>query len=158
MASTLPVIQASLENNRFLDWRRAAWYAWTMDRMTLHLDILFSSFSKFFQPVLPLAWVDRRWRSDAGALALWSRCDSLHGVEVLRSGASFFYPPAGASAQGSDNTFTPTVRAFREGFHFVIITQQLQREEDACIFDHAQSFEFLAKNIISIKTIMQINK
>lgn len=113
--------------------------------MTLHLDIFFSSFSKFFQPVFSLAWVDCRRRSDAGALALRSRCDSLHSVEVLRSGAPFFYSSAGAPAQGSDNTFTPTVRAFREGFHFVIITQQLQREEDVCIFHHVQSktFEFL---------------
>lgn len=110
--------------------------------MTLHLDILLPSFSKSFQPELSLAWIDRWRRSDAGALALGSRCDSLHSVEVLRCGAPFFYPPAGAPAQGSDNTFTPTVRAFREGFHFVIITQQLQREEDECIFHHAQSKTF----------------
>lgn len=120
-------------------------YAWTMRGVTLHLDVVFPSFPELLQPVLPLAWVDRRRRSDAGALALRSRCDCLHGVEVLRRGASFFDPPTGAPAQGSDNTFTPTVRAFREGFHFVIITQQLQREEDACVFHHAQSFEFLRK-------------
>lgn len=98
--------------------------------MALHLDILFPSVCKFFQSELSLTRVDSWRRSDAGALALWSRCDSLHGVEVLRGGAPFFYSSAGAPAQGSDNTFTPTVRAFRDGFHFVIITQQLQREED----------------------------
>ncbi len=110
---------------------------WKTDRMTLHLDIFVSSFPKFFQPELCLAWVHCWRRSDAGALALRSRRDCLHSVEVLRSGAPVFYPPAGAPAQGSDNTFTPTVRAFREGFHFVIITQQLQREEDECIFHHS---------------------
>lgn len=91
----------------------------------LHLDIFFPSFPKFLQPELSLARVDSWRRSDAGALALRSGCDGLHGVEVLRCGAPFFYPLAGAPAQGSDNTFTATVRAFREGFHFVIITQQL---------------------------------
>lgn len=106
--------------------------------MTLHLDIVFPSFPKSFEPELSLARVHSRRRSDAGALALRSGGDGLHRVEVLRGGAAFFYPPAGAPAQGSDNTFTPTVRAFREGFHFVIITQQLQREEDGCVFHHAQ--------------------
>lgn len=128
--------------------------------MTLHLDILFSSFPKSLQPELSLTWVDCWRRSDAGALALWSRCDSLHSVEVLRSGASFFYPPAGAPAQGSDNTFTPTVRAFREGFHFVIITQQLQREEDGCIFHHAQSktFEFLRTKWWNVHKTYEVKK
>lgn len=107
-------------------------------RRTLHLDILIPSFPEPFQPELPLARVDCRRRSDAGALALRSRRDSLHGVEVLHGGAPFFYSSAGAPAQGSDNTFTPTVRAFREGFHFVIITQQLQREEDGCVFQLIQ--------------------
>lgn len=120
------------------------WSMWRMERRTLHLDILFSGFPKFFQPELSLARVDRWRRRDAGALALGSRCDGLHGVEVLRCDAAFFYPPTGAPAQGSDNTFTPTVRAFREGFHFVIITQQLRREEDECSFHRAQqeTFEF----------------
>lgn len=130
MTSIPPVIQDSTVT--YVHWR--PWSAWRMDRMTFHLDILFSSFPKFFQPELSLAWVDRWRRSDAGALALRSRCDSLHSIEVLCGGAAFFYPSTGASAQGSDNTFTPTVRAFREGFHFVIITQQLQREKDGCFF------------------------
>lgn len=131
-----------------------------MDRTALHLDILFSSVSKFFQPELSLTWVDCWRRSDAGALALWSRCDSLHSVEVLSSGAPFFYPPASAPAQGSDNTFTPTVRAFREGFHFVIITQQLQREEDGCILHHAQSqtFEFLRTKWWNVHNTYELKK
>lgn len=96
----------------------------------LNLDVFFPSFPELFQPELSLAWIDRRRRCDAGAFALRSGGDGLHGVEVLRGGASFFNPPAGAPAQGSDDTFTPTVSAFREGFHLVIITQQLQREEN----------------------------
>lgn len=91
----------------------------------IHLHILVSCFSELFQPELALAGVDSRRWSHAGALAVRSRGDGLHRVEVLRAGAPFFYSSAGALAQGSDNTFTPTVRAFREGFHFVIITQQL---------------------------------
>lgn len=94
-------------------------------REWIHLHILISCFSEFFQPELALAGVDRRRWSHAGALAVGSRGDGLHGVEVLRACVPFFYSSAGALAQGSDNTFTPTVRAFREGFHFVIITQQL---------------------------------
>lgn len=94
-------------------------------REWIHLHILVPCFSEFLQPVLALAGVNcRRW-SQAGALAVRSRSDGFHSVEVLRAGAPFFYSSAGALAQGSDNTFTPTVRAFREGFHFVIITQQL---------------------------------
>lgn len=107
---------------------------------TLHLDILFPSLPQPFQPVLPLARVHRRRGSDAGALALRPGRDSLHGVEVARVGAPFFEPSAGAAAQGSDNTFTPTVRAFREGFHFVIITQQLQRQRGRMCFA-ARSFK-----------------
>lgn len=91
----------------------------------IHLHVLLSCLSEFFQPELALAGVDRRRWSNAGALAVRSRGDGLHSVEVVRAGVAFFYSPAGALAQGSDNTFTPTVRAFREGFHFVIITQQL---------------------------------
>lgn len=91
----------------------------------IHLHVLVSCLSEFFQPELALAGVDRRRWSNAGALAVRSRGDGLHSIEVLRAGVAFFYSPAGALAQGSDNTFTPTVRAFREGFHFVIITQQL---------------------------------
>lgn len=91
----------------------------------IHLHVLVSCLSEFFQPELALAGVDRRRWSNAGALAVRSRGDGLHSVGVVRAGVAFFYSPAGALAQGSDNTFTPTVRAFREGFHFVIITQQL---------------------------------
>lgn len=91
----------------------------------IHLHVLVSCLYEFFQPELALAGVDRRRWSNAGALAVRSRGDGLHSVEVLRAGVACFYSPAGALAQGSDNTFTPTVRAFREGFHFVIITQQL---------------------------------
>lgn len=91
----------------------------------IHLHVLVSCLSEFFQPVLALAGVDRRRWSYAGALAVRSRGDGLHSVEVLHAGVACFYSAAGALAQGSDNTFTPTVRAFREGFHFVIITQQL---------------------------------
>lgn len=112
------------------------------DGGTLHLDILIPSLPQPFQPVLSLARVDRRRRSDAGALALWPGRDSLHGVEVVRVGAPFFESSAGAPAQGSDNTFTPTVRAFREGFHFVIITQQLQRQRGRMCFP-ARSFKYV---------------
>ena len=109
---------------------------------SFHLYIIFPSLSKLLQSEIPLAWVYRRRRGDAGALAVGSRSDSLHGVEVLRRGAPLFDPPAGAPAHGSDNTFTPTVRAFRECFHFVIITQQLQREKDGRIFHHVITAHF----------------
>lgn len=111
----------------------------TEKNVHFHLDIFFIGFPKLFQPELPVAGVDGWRRSDAGALARRPWADSFHRVEVLRRGAALLYPPAGAPAQGSDNTFTPTVRAFRDGFHFVIITQQLQREEDGWILDHTQS-------------------
>lgn len=91
----------------------------------IHLHILVPCFSEFLQPVLALAGVNRRRWSQAGALAVGSRGDGFHSVEVLHAGVPFFYSSTGALAQGSDNTFTPTVRAFGEGFHFVIITQQL---------------------------------
>lgn len=137
-------------------WRRRVDATWMQRgcrslrvKVPLHLHVVFSGLPKCFQPELPLARVDCRRRSDAGALALGSGCDGLHGVEVLRAGAPFLDPSAGALAQGSDNTFTPTVRAFGEGFHFVIITQQLQREEDGCIFQHVFSMhQFLRTKIL----------
>lgn len=142
-------VHQALWRRRVETWMQVGYTADSLrEKVTLHLHVVFSGLPKCFQPELPLARVDCRRRSDAGALAPWSGRDGLHGVEVLRAGTPFFYSSAGALAQGSDNTFTPTVRAFGEGFHFVIITQQLQREEDGCIFHHVfQCMNFYARNI-----------
>lgn len=100
----------------------------------LHLNILIFSLPELLEPEVALTGVDSGWWSDTCTLAVRSRGDGFHRVEVLLRGAAFFYPPTGAPAQGSDNTFTPTVRAFRQGFHFVIITKQLQRKKDGWVF------------------------
>lgn len=94
----------------------------------LHLDVLFSRLSELFQSEVALARVDRRRRSDAGALALRSRGDGLHGVEVLRRRAAFLQPPARAPAQRLHHAFAPAVGAFRDGFDLIIIPQQLWRK------------------------------
>lgn len=102
-----------------------------MQALVYYLDVIFPRLLQLLEPVISLAGIQSRGRGYTCTLfTIGPRSHSLHSVKVFSLCCTLLYPPAGTSAQGSDNTFTATVRAFRQRFHFVIIPQQLRWRRD----------------------------